>query len=76
MPCTHKTSHDFFQRQTIVCELNFPSKVLAAKMNRKRLVVVLEEKISIYDLHTMTIVHTIETIPNPNGKFENIISAH
>jgi len=37
-------------------------------MNRKRLVVVLEEKISIYDLHTMTIVHTIETIPNPNGK--------
>jgi autophagy-related protein 18 len=36
-------------------------------MNRKRLVVVLEEKISIYDLQTMSLVHTIDTIPNPNA---------
>lgn len=51
----------------MVCELNFPTKVLAIKMNRKRLVVLLEERIHIYDIQTMNIVHTIETIPNPNG---------
>ena len=55
------------KRQTVVCELNFPTKVLAVKMNRRRLVVVLEDKISIYDLATMTIVHTIETVPNGNA---------
>lgn len=52
------------KRQTVVCELNFPTKILATKMNRKRLVVVLEEKLSIYDIATMTLVHTIDTIPN------------
>ncbi len=39
-------------------------------MNRKRLVVVLEERLHIYDLATMKIVHTIETRPNPQGKGE------
>lgn len=55
------------KRQTIVCELNFPTKVLAVHMNRKRLVVVLDEKIHIYDLSTMKIIHTIETASNPTG---------
>lgn len=55
------------KRQTVVCELNFPTKVLAIKMNRKRLVVVLEEKISIYDLTTMNAVQTIQTVPNPSA---------
>ncbi len=55
------------KRQTVVCELNFPSKILAVKMNRKWLVAVLEDKISIYDLATMSIVHTIETVSNPNA---------
>jgi len=52
------------KRQTVVCELNFPTKVLAVRMNRQRLVVVLEEKISIYELSTMSALHTIETIAN------------
>jgi autophagy-related protein 18 len=56
------------KRQTVVCELNFPTKVLAVLMNRKRLVVVLDTKLHIYDLSTMKIVHTIETAPNSTGK--------
>jgi hypothetical protein len=42
--------------------------VLAVKMNRKRLVAVLEEQIYIYDIATMKHVYTIESGPNPNGK--------
>ena len=55
------------KRQTVVCELNFPTKILSVHMNRKRLVVVLDSKIHLYDLSTMKIIHTIETPPNPLG---------
>ncbi len=37
-------------------------------MNRKRLIVVLESEIYIYDISTMKLLHTIETGPNPNGE--------
>lgn len=56
------------KRQTVVCELSFPTKVLNILMNRKRLVVILEGKLHIYDLSTMKIIHTIDTPPNPNGE--------
>jgi len=56
------------KRQTVVCELSFPTKILAILMNRKRLVIVLESKLHIYDLSTMKIVHTIDIPSNPNGK--------
>lgn len=36
-------------------------------MNRKRLVVILEEHIHIYDISNMKILHTIDTSPNPNA---------
>ena len=36
-------------------------------MNRKRLVVVLERKLFIYDLHTVKQLHCIPTAPNPKG---------
>lgn len=36
-------------------------------MNRKRLVVVLENEIYIYDISTMKLLETIETGPNPNA---------
>jgi autophagy-related protein 18 len=55
------------QRQSTICELLFPTSVLAVKLNRKRMVVVLEEEIYIYDVSTMKLLHTIETSPNPNG---------
>ena len=38
------------------------------KLNRKRLVVVLEDQIYVYDISNMKLLHTIETSPNPHGK--------
>jgi len=55
------------QRQSIICELTFPTSILAVKLNRKRLVVVLEEQIYVYDISNMKLLHTIETSPNPQG---------
>lgn len=53
------------QRSTIICELTFPSAVLAVRLNRKRLAVVLEEEIYLYDISNMTLLYTIATSPNP-----------
>jgi len=60
------------QRQSTICELIFPTSVLAVKMNRKRLIVVLESEIYIYDISTMKLLHTIETGPNPNGAYRHL----
>jgi autophagy-related protein 18 len=55
------------KRQSIICELTFVSGILAVKLNRKRLVVVLEEHVYIYDISNMKLLHTIDTNPNPNA---------
>lgn len=55
------------QRQSMICELLFPSSILAVKLNRKTLVVVLEVEIYIYDISNMRLLHVIETSPNPEG---------
>lgn len=55
------------QRQSTICELTFPTTVLAVRLNRKRLVIVLEDQIYVYDIQTMKLLYTIETSPNPNG---------
>ncbi|KKA22251.1 Autophagy-related protein 18 [Rasamsonia emersonii CBS 393.64] len=55
------------KRQSTICELTFPTTVLAVKLNRKRLVIVLEDQIYLYDIQTMKLLHTIETSPNPNA---------
>jgi hypothetical protein len=55
------------QRQSMICELLFPSSILAVKMNRKTLVIVLEAEIYIYDISNMRLLHVIETTPNPDG---------
>ncbi|CAO3703997.1 unnamed protein product [Rhizopus stolonifer] len=55
------------KRQTTICELSFPSAILAVKMNRRRLIVVLEEQIYLYDISNMKLLHTIETNLNPNA---------
>lgn len=55
------------QRSSIICELTFPSAVLSVKLNRKRLVIILEEEIYIYDISNMTLLNTIATSPNPNA---------
>jgi autophagy-related protein 18 len=55
------------QRQSMICELLFPSSILAVKLNRKTLVIVLEVEIYIYDISNMRLLHVIETTFNPSG---------
>ncbi|ODV96944.1 hypothetical protein PACTADRAFT_48735 [Pachysolen tannophilus NRRL Y-2460] len=55
------------KRQSVICELTFPAAVLAVKMNRERLIVLLEQTIYIYDINNMRLLHTIEIPLNPNG---------
>jgi autophagy-related protein 18 len=61
------------KRQSTICELTFVSAILAVKMNRKRLIVVLEEHIYIYDIGNMKLLHTIDTSPNPNGEYKSFV---
>lgn len=67
MSCSHAVLSR--QRQSTICELLFPTAILAVKLNRRRLVVVLEDEIYIYDISNMKLLHTIETSPNPNGEY-------
>ncbi|CAD6502641.1 BgTH12-05231 [Blumeria graminis f. sp. triticale] len=55
------------KKSTVICELTFPSAVLAVKLNRKRMAVALEEEIYLYDISNMTLLYTISTSPNPNA---------
>ncbi|KAL2429833.1 Autophagy-related protein 18 [Exophiala dermatitidis] len=55
------------KRDSIICELTFPTTVLAVRLNRKRLVIVLEDQIYLYDIQTMRLLYTIETSPNPTA---------
>ncbi|KAI8607238.1 hypothetical protein BC830DRAFT_175561, partial [Chytriomyces sp. MP71] len=57
------------KRDSTICELTFVSSILAVKLNRRRLVVVLEEHIYIYDISNMKLLHTIDTSPNPHGMY-------
>ncbi|GAB5360397.1 hypothetical protein AAMO2058_000624400 [Amorphochlora amoebiformis] len=50
-----------------ICELDFAGTILNVKMNRKRLVAVLENKIHIFDLETLYMLHTLRTTPNKKG---------
>lgn len=43
--------------------------MLAVRLNRKRLAVVLEQEIYLYDISNMALTHTIATSPNPNAIF-------
>jgi len=51
----------------MICELLFPSSILAVKLNRKTLVVVLETEIYIYDISNMRLLHVIDTTKNPEA---------
>ncbi|KAF8814428.1 WD40 repeat-like protein [Phlegmacium glaucopus] len=55
------------KRQSMICELLFPSSILAVKLNRKSLVIVLEMEIYVYDISNMRLLHVIETTPNPEA---------
>ncbi|KAL1903685.1 autophagy protein [Sporothrix stenoceras] len=55
------------KRASVICELTFPSAVLAVRLNRKRLAVVLEDEIYLYDIANMSLLYTIATSPNPSA---------
>ncbi|KAG8651869.1 autophagy-related protein 18b [Manihot esculenta] len=52
---------------TALRELNFLTSILAVRLNRKRLVVVLQEKTYIYDSNSLAILDTLDTVPNTKG---------
>jgi autophagy-related protein 18 len=55
------------QRASVICELTFPSAVLAVRLNRKRLAVILDDEIYLYDIANMSLLFTIPTSPNPGA---------
>jgi hypothetical protein len=50
-----------------VFELTFATPVLRILMNRTRLLVILEQSSHIFELSTMRMLTTLETVPNPRG---------
>mmetsp|Transcript_4687 Transcript_4687/g.7019 ORF Transcript_4687/g.7019 Transcript_4687/m.7019 type:complete len:339 (-) Transcript_4687:114-1130(-) len=50
-----------------ICELNFVTAILSVRLNRKRVIVVRENKIHIHDINNMKILHTLDTASNPKG---------
>ncbi|KAI8867902.1 WD40 repeat-like protein [Ramicandelaber brevisporus] len=55
------------KRLSTICELTFPTSILAIRMNRRRLTVVLEEQLYIYDITKMELKNVVETVPNPQA---------
>lgn len=53
------------KRHSTICELTFPTSILAVRMNRKRLIIILEQQIYFYDISNMKLLHTLETLYNP-----------
>lgn len=52
---------------TALRDLNFLTSILAVRINRKRLLVVLQDNTYIYDVNHLTILDTIDTVPNTKG---------
>ncbi|XP_076931529.1 autophagy-related protein 18b-like [Bidens hawaiensis] len=52
---------------TALHELNFLTSVLAVCLNKKRLIVVLQGQTFIYDINSLAILDTIDTVPNLKG---------
>ncbi|KAG4929742.1 hypothetical protein AAZX31_17G068200 [Glycine max] len=48
-------------------ELNFLTSILAVRMNRQRLIVILQDKAYVYEINSLTILDTIDTVPNIKG---------
>ncbi|KAI1815033.1 WD40 repeat-like protein [Poronia punctata] len=66
----HSPRHLIIQntkRGSVICELSFPSAVLAVRLNRKRLCVVLEDSMYLYDIANMSNLQRIDTSPNPGA---------
>ncbi|KAI3844624.1 hypothetical protein MKX03_026726 [Papaver bracteatum] len=51
-------------------ELSFRSNVREVRLRRDRIIVILEQKIFMFNFNDMKLLHQIETYPNPNGLCE------
>jgi len=60
---------DDFQNKCIA-ELEFRSEVRNVKLRRDRIVVVLDNKVYVYNFADLTLLHQIETTKNSKGKKE------
>jgi len=49
------------------CDLSFSSAVLSIKLNRTRFVVVLENKVHVFDMKSMKMLHKLDIVSNPFG---------
>nr|CAB3267751.1 WD repeat domain phosphoinositide-interacting protein 2-like [Phallusia mammillata] len=57
-----------FKKGTEICNYSYSNTILAVKLNRLRLVVVLEESLYIHNIRDMKVLHTIRDTPNnPKG---------
>ncbi|XP_067045364.1 WD repeat domain phosphoinositide-interacting protein 2-like [Acropora muricata] len=57
-----------FKKGTEICNYSYPNTILAVRLNRVRLLVVLEESLYIHNIRDMKVLHTIrDTPPNPSG---------
>lgn len=57
-----------FKRKTEITNTSYSNSILAVRVNRKKLVVCLEDSLFIHDIRSMELVHTIKkTPPNPKG---------
>ncbi|ERN16994.1 hypothetical protein AMTRI_Chr02g264970 [Amborella trichopoda] len=51
-------------------ELSFRSEVRAVRLRRDKIIVILEQKIFVYNFFDLQLIHQIETIANPKGLCE------
>jgi len=65
-PTNHVTIWDDYQNK-IIADLEFRSEVKAVKLRRNRIVVVLENKVYVYDFTDLQLLCQLETCPNPKG---------
>ncbi|XP_040997279.1 autophagy-related protein 18b isoform X1 [Juglans microcarpa x Juglans regia] len=52
---------------TALRELNFLTSILAVRMNKERLIVILQDKTYVYDINKVKILDAIDTVPNLKG---------
>ncbi|KAK9887865.1 hypothetical protein WA026_000173 [Henosepilachna vigintioctopunctata] len=57
-----------FKKYSEICNYSYSNSIVAVKLNRTRLIVVLEESLYIHNIRDMKVLHTIrDTPPNPAG---------
>lgn len=53
-----------FKKGTEICNYSYPNTILAVRLNRMRLLVVLEESLYIHNIRDMKVLHTIRDTPS------------